>query len=476
MKSLQTACTLNVGFGTADITPKEGTHLCGGPIGEYRPAKFVRHKLYAKATVFRGEKTLCMVALDVLLINKKYCDIIKASIEKELGIPYEAIMVFAIQTHSAPCVGEVMLDMDFPIKFPENEEYISGIDSQYSTFVCQQAALAAKIAYENLREVKMDVKSGLKHGLAFCRRVIMRDGSMEMFPEHSSLKHPFGPEISHLESPADDEVGVVCFKDGTDIVSTLLHFTCHPVNDYCTPTLYNSVTSDWPGIWSENLQKKLGIKTMPTVLNGCCGNINPFDPYTPDYTMDSEKMGATLSEVAERVLLSMSFSDAETPGAIDYRYVEIPLAYREIPKERLEKVINTIENGPIKRKENGEFEEEWSLAASTYSTLCCQKREPVFMYPVQVFRVGSLAIVALPGEPFTDSQLDIKLRSKAPMTYVTHCANKYIGYLPPEKAFASDGHETNLNYTYWAKMAPGSIEKICDTVIEEIESLFSESE
>ena len=183
-------------------------------------------------------------------------------------------------------------------------------------------------------------------------------------------------------------------------------------------------------------------------------------------------MGSALSDVAERILLSMSFAEAEVPGIIDYRYIEIPLTYREIPEERLEQITNIIENGPIKRKKNGEFEEEWSLAASTYSTLCCQKREPVFMYPVQVFRVGPLAIVALPGEPFTDSQLDIKLRSKAQMTYVTHCANKYIGYLPPKKAFDFDGHETNLNYTYWAKMAPGSIEKICDTVIEEIEALF----
>jgi len=472
MLTKKTACTITAGFGLADITPKEGVHLCGGPIGEYRPAKFVRHKLYAKATVFRGEKTVCVVALDVLLITKKYCDIIKASIEKEFNIPYEAIMVFAIQTHSAPCVGSVMLDIDFPIPFPEDEEYISGIDSEYSAFVCRQAVLAAREAFGSLHELQMDIKSGLKHDLAFCRRIIMRDGSMEMFPEHNRQEHPFGPEISHLESAPDDEVGVVCFKDGMEIVGMMLHFTCHPVNDYCTPSLYNSVTSDWPGIWSENLQKKMEVKNLPTVLNGCCGNINPFNPYVPNYVMDSEKMGAILAEVTEHILLSMSFSGADAPGIVDYRYMEIPLSYRDIPKERLEKVIDIIENGPIKRKENGEFEEEWSLAASTYSTLCCQKREPVFMYPVQVFRVGALAIVALPGEPFTDSQLDIKLRSKAPMTYVTHCANKYIGYLPPEKAFDFDGHETNLNYTYWAKMAPGSIEKICDAVIEEIESLF----
>ena len=467
-----TSCTITAGFGCADITPKEGTHLAGGDIGEYRPAKFVRHRLFAKANVFRAEKTVCVIGLDVLLINKKYCDKIRNTVANELGIPYEAVMVFAIQTHAAPCVGEVMLDMDFPIKFPKEDEYVFGTDTDYSEFVCAQAAEAAKEAFSNMRPLKMDVKSGLKHGLGFCRRIIMRDGTMSMFTEYTSRFHPLGPEISHLESPMDDEVGVVCFKDGTDIISSMLHFTCHPVNDFCTPSLFHCVSSDWPGIWAEELQKKLNIRHIPTVLNGCCGNVNPFDPYTPDYAMDSERMGKELSDLAERITLAMDFENSDEPAVVDYTYTEIPLEYREIPKEHLDRVIDIIENGEIKRAENGAFESEWILAASTYSTLCCKKREPVFMYPVQVFRVGPLAIVALPGEPFTDSQLDIKLRSKAPMTYVTHCSNKYIGYMPPEKAFVYDGHETNLNYTYWAKMAPGSIEKACDTVIADIEKLF----
>ena len=467
-----TSCMVKAGFGCTDITPKEGTHLCGGPIGEYRPAKFVRHKLFAKASVFSAEKTVCVIGLDVLLINKKYCDKIKNAVAAELGIPYEAIMVFAIQSHAAPCVGEVMLDIDFPIQFPKEDEYITGVDTEYSLFVCEQAVKAAKEAFDNVRPLKMDVKSGLKHGLGFCRRIIMRDGTMSMFPEHTAKRQPFGPEISHLESPMDDEVGVVCFKDGTDIVSGMLHFTCHPVNDYCTKTLYNCVSSDWPGTWSENLQKKLGIRYIPTVLNGCCGNVNPFDPYEPDYVMDSERMGKILSDLAERITLSMEFESPDTPAVVDYTYTEIPMDYREIPKERLDKVLDIIENGEVKRTQSGAFETEWSLAASTYSTLCCKKREPRFMYPVQVFRIGALAIVALPGEPFTDSQLDIKLRSKAPVTYVTHCANKYIGYLPPKHAYAYDGHETNSNYTYWAKMAPGSIEKACDTAIADIEKLF----
>ncbi|MBE6929106.1 MAG: hypothetical protein E7463_02400 [Ruminococcaceae bacterium] len=474
MKSnTKTACTVNVGFGTADITPNEGVHLSGGAIGVYRPAQFVRHRLYAKATIFRGEKTVCVIGLDVLLINKEYCDRIKQAVMQELGFAYEAIMVFSIQTHSAPAVGEIMMDRDFPIDLTGDREYITGTNRDYSRFVCDQAAKAARLAFNDLRPLKMDVKSGLRHGLAFCRRFIMRDGTLSMFPRHSGKLDSKGPEILYEESPMDEEVGVVCFKDEKmNIAGSMLHFTCHPVNDYCTPSRYHCVSSDWPGVWSEVLQRSLHIGQIPTVLNGCCGNVNPYNPYEPDFLMNAEMMGEALAETAERVICSMRFDGADESGVVDYAYLEIPLSYRNIPEERLRRVKELMADGKIKMDPNGGVDDEWCLAASTYSVLCCQKREPEFMYPIQVFRIGGLAIVALAGEPFTDGQLDIKLRSSAPMTYVTHCANKYVGYLPHEKAYRFNGHETNLNYTFWAKLAPGSLEKICDTAVEAIDRLF----
>jgi len=183
-------------------------------------------------------------------------------------------------------------------------------------------------------------------------------------------------------------------------------------------------------------------------------------------------MGTALAKLSERIMLSMSFEGADTPATVDYSYVEIPMDYGKMAPEWEKEVIKTIEGGPVLREENGDFNYEWSMAASSYSTLLSKKREPKFMYPVQVFRIGSLAVVALAGEPFTDTQLEIKLGSKAPMTYVTHCANRYVGYLPPVKGFAYDGHESNFKRTYWAKLAPGSIEKARDAALAEIEKMF----
>ena len=495
-KQKTTAGTVWAGFGTADITPWEGVHLGGAAYGEYRPARFVRHRLYAKASVYRGAngKTVCIIGLDTICVKKTYADQIKQAIMDEFGLEYGAVMVFAIQSHSAPAVGPMMMDDDFP-SLGEGYDYLTGHEPAYSQFAVEQSIRAARDAFADLRQLKMDAKSGMKHGLAFCRRIIMRDGTMEMFPSHRAKEQPFGPDILCLESDADDEVGVVCFKDeNMQLAGGMLHFTCHPVNDYCTATLYHAVSPDWCGTWSERVQKMMGMAQIPTVLNGCCGNINPWNPYIPDHTMDSEAMGEELAKLTERIILSMDFMDADQPLTVDHYYTELPVEYRDIPQSRMEEVEKQMNQGlRLKRMEeiaddatlnpggrtsfsNTEVmaDQDWFLAASTYSALLCKKREPLFRYPIQVFRIGNIAIVAMAGEPFTDGQFDIKLRSKAALTYVAHMASRYVGYIPKASGYDYDAHESNSSYTNWAKLKRGSLEKICDAIVEGIDKLFEE--
>ena len=497
-KTKPTAGTVWAGFGTADITPWEGVHLGGAAYGEYRPAKFVRHKLYAKASVYRDAagNTVCIIGQDTICVKKPYADQIKKAIMEEFGLDYGAIMVFAIQSHSAPSVGPIMLDDDFP-SLGEAYDYLTGHDPKYSQFAVEQSIQAARDAFANLKPLKMDAKSGMKHGLAFCRRIIMRDGTMEMFPPHRAKEQPLGPDIRCLESDADDEVGVVCFKDeNMRFAGGMLHFTCHPVNDYCTASLYHAVSPDWCGTWSERVQKMMGMGEIPTVLNGCCGNINPWDPYTPDHIMDSETMGESLAKLTERIILSMDFENADQPLTVGHYYTELPLEYRDIPRERLTEVAQQMEKGLRVGKDSERSilddatwnpggrakssnddmiaDQDWFLAASTQSALICKQREPRFSYPIQVFRIGNLAVVGMAGEPFTDGGFDIKLRSKAALTYITHMANRYVGYIPKASGYDYDAHESNFSYTNWAKLKRGSLEKICDAIVAGIDKLFEE--
>jgi hypothetical protein len=168
--------------------------------------------------------------------------------------------------------------------------------------------------------------------------------------------------------------------------------------------------------------------------------------------------------------------------------------YREIPEERLAEVKRQMEKGLRVGKDSERSilddatwnpggrakssnddmiaDQDWFLAASTQSALLCKEREPLFPYPIQVFRIGNICIVSMAGEPFTDGGFDIKLRSKAALTYITHMANRYVGYLPKASGYDYDAHESNFSYTNWAKLKRGSLEKICDAIVEGIDKLF----
>jgi hypothetical protein len=88
-----------------------------------------------------------------------------------------------------------MLDEDFPLDLPPEKEFIAGTDAKYCDFACDGAMDAVRMAFANLRPLKMDVKSGVRHGLAFCRRAVMSDGSLSMFPANGGRTHPLGPDI-----------------------------------------------------------------------------------------------------------------------------------------------------------------------------------------------------------------------------------------------------------------------------------------
>ena len=57
-------------------------------------------------------------------------------------------------------------------------------------------------------------------------------------------------------------------------------------------------------------------------------------------------------------------------------------------------------------------------------------------------RIGSLAIVGLPCEVFTESGLEIKRRSPFKSTFTISLANGYNGYLPPTDQLLMGGYET----------------------------------
>ena len=85
-------------------------------------------------------------------------------------------------------------------------------------------------------------------------------------------------------------------------------------------------------------------------------------------------------------------------------------------------------------------------------------------------RIGSVGIVALPGEVFCETGMAIKRASPAEHTVVIELANDAVGYLPTREAYEQGGYEVTPGATAYA---PGCAEKLAESATRQLKDLFA---
>lgn len=462
---------MRAGAAQVEITPWAGTHLAGSGAGEHRPAQVVLDPLYARAVVFEsGGRKVCFLSLDVTIVTLEWTERIRRAAAEQFGFDPEAVMVHATQTHSAPSLGHFMFDPDFP-DLPADIEYLRGGETPFFEFAAERAVEAIGAAYRSLRPVQIAAGSAVRDGLAFNRRGVTRDGKVVMPWLYSQRQYPSGPtHLRYLEGPTDPEVGVFCARDeAMQMVAMLLHFTCHPVNVFATQ--YYAVSADWPGIWAAEMQRAFGPTCIPLVLNGCCGNLNPWPAFEADFVPDHRRMGQLLGETAAAVVGRLEFSEKDS---LAWKIQRVPLPLKPADSERLAQAEQMLAAHPTplwSKERPGLIDGAWFQAASVKSVELMRQRSSVLTYEIQVLRVGDTGFVGLPGEPFVEGQLAIKIGSPAYPTYIAHATTEYVGYIPVPSAFPRGGHE--VDFSYWAKLGPEALDRIVENAVEMLQEVFA---
>jgi len=451
---------LMAGAGKADITPEMGIQLAGD-IGRYRPTEEIRERLYARALVLEsGPTRICLVTLDLLAITTEWSDEIRRRIAARFGFETKNIVIHVLQNHASPSIGHNFI-RDTCLLMPPEYPWLRGGDERYNEPAVSAILDAVATAVAGGTPVTMQAGRGIDGRLAFNRRFIMRDGT--------ALCHPTNcdPNILYIEGPADPEVGIIRLTgaDGRD-VSRLLHFTSHPCHGY--PERY--VIADWPGCWAEQMQAEAGAPCVPLTLNGCCGNIHHNDHLSLNPRNDHLKMTEQLMETSQVAMQRMT------------DLVTVPLALRrtvlKLPLRRLDKAYVAAARKLLKAhpepmwidKEKTRVSWDWVFATGTLDLADVQKKTMVCPYEVQAIRIGDAAIVSLMGEPFVESQLEIKLKSPAKFTFVSHFCNGYVGYIPTRHALARGGYESRASNG--SRFAPEALEIITKTAIKLLKELF----
>jgi neutral ceramidase len=457
--------TLRAGVTRVDITPWEGVQLAGD-VGAYRPGKYVLDPLYVRAIVLETASCkVCILAADLCVPVRKYLDRVRESAAERLGITPQAIITHLTQTHSAPGLGHFILDEDYP-GIPPEMEWLRGGDLEYSEWAVERMIEAACLANAALEPVQLAAGSGIEGRLAHNRRAITRDGTILM--PGPSWPRPLGPtQIRYLEGPIDPEVGVICLRNAKlELPTIITNYSCHPVHVFPKPI----ISADWPGALAKALGIKYGPACQPIVLNGCCGNINPWDPFDPAYKADHQRMGNMLAETVGQVLDTLEF---QRDIVLDYRTQHLTIPQRTPVPEKVAWANKMLADHPAPLPDTtrpGSIDFNWVLANGVLDLVASQRRQPLYDYEIQAIRLGNMAIVGLPGEPFVEGQLRLKLESKAPYTYVAHDTASYVGYIPIPAAFKRGGHEVNTGN--WSRLIPEALDSIVDAAVALVNEMF----
>ncbi|MBI3987435.1 MAG: hypothetical protein HY343_10970 [Lentisphaerae bacterium] len=454
---------LRAGAAAADITPSKGTQIAGN-IGVKRPAEIFESPLQARALILEGgEQRLCVLTTDVLAIRDDYAAEVRRRAQARFGLDPAKLLVNCTQNHLAPSVGHCFcLDEAFWRRYvPDELEWVLGGDRAYNEHFLDGCMRAIEGALATVRPVTARVGRCIEGRIGFNRRAILRDGTAVMHPAAGD------PNILQVEGPMDPEVSLLTLRDEAGrCVSALMHFSCHP----CHSAGQLTIAHAWPGAWCEGMSPVLGEGAVPLVVNGCCGNLHPRNPLAPELTLNYRAMGRILTDDG-RAILEKQEDAAGLPLDVRRKILRIPL--RELDPALIEEAKSLLEQHPTPMwldAGHTRINWDWIYAISRVDLAQHRARQPWYDYEVQAFRIGDVALVALTGEPFSEGQLDLKLRSPARYTMVAHMSNGYVGYVPTPAAIARGGFETRT--AHWSKLVPEALQTIMDTGVGLLKEMF----
>ncbi len=458
---MREAPVLLAGAAEVDITPAMGIQIAGD-IGRLRPVEEIREPIFAKALALRCGETRCVIlSVEVCYITHKWVDEIRRRTAELYGLNPHAVMLHSTQNHSAPAIGNAAVRDEYAGIPPELWWLRSG-DARYNEPAVSGIVTAIGAALARQEPVTVHVGRAIDGRTAFNRRFVLRDGA--------AIAHPWGEDakqILHSEGPIDPEVGVMVLRGaGGRNVAALLHYTCHPVHGYPL----NFISSDWPGAWARAMREPLGPDCVALVLNGCCGDVHHHNHLDPNHVNDYQRMGALLAESATAALAELT----EQPAALAWRSQPVRIPLRDLPMAEVaaaRALLAAQPEAPMLPDTVPSVAWDWVYAHTTLDLAEIHQQQSYYDYEVQTFRIAGSGVVALTGEPFVEGQLDLKMRSAFPHTFVAHMSNGYVGYVPTPRAIARGARSFEVRTSNWSKLVPEALGMIVDQAVEMLDDL-----
>lgn len=419
--------TLKAGFGRVNITPMMGISIAGYYIP--RNADGILDELEINVLALADDSTrVLLINLDSLGIRAELSCAFRAHVAEVTGVPADAIFISATHTHTAPHL----------VDGSESEKV-----REYLRFVFHKIADAARFALEDLKPARMGFGVGEAPNIAFIRRFRMKDGSIRTNPGVNN------PDILAPIGDVDERVNVLRFdREGAQTL-ILVNFASHPdVVGGC------KISADWPGLLRATVEKTLD-NTRCIFFNGAQGDVNHVNVHPRGG--DLNDMFIDFDDVSRGYGHARYIARVVTGGVLQaFDKVE----YVDTDRVRFaQRIVNFPSNMP-KKKDVPEArrinelhkagrDSELPYTGMLLTTVVAEAARMVLLengpaaFPAVLsgITVGPVALIGIPGEPFTNVGRRLKEAEGYSLILPCCCTNGYEGYFPMKEAYDEGGYE-----------------------------------
>ena len=425
---------LQVGFSLVNINPPLGLGVAGYYIP--RVVEGFLDDVEARALAIAcGDTRVVMVSTDICYYPTDVSAQYRKDIAAAVGIPMENLFITATHTHTsgliAPAPG-----------FDSDENLIK----EYSDFLKNRLADAVTMALNDLKPAKMGFAVGrAPEKVAYIRRYKMKDGSTMTCPPVND------PNIDYPLGTLDQRVHVLRFdREGEDSI-VLVNYGLH------ADTVNGSLVSpDWPGWMYKTVSKSLdGTKCI--FFYGSAGDVGSTNVHVKpgdgdmndtEISFDNEMkspgmarfVGRALAGTVLQVYDKVQYTDVDT---VRFVHKDIPVPANVPTPEELALARKYKALHDAGRDDEIPFKAmELTTVVAEATRMCKLANGPAaFNLGCMGIRLGNVAFVGIPGEPFTDIGVAIKDTDGWDMIMPCALTNGHEGYFPTRSAYAEGGYE-----------------------------------
>lgn len=427
---------LNVGFSKVNVNPPLGIGVSGYYVP--RVAKGFLDDLDIRTLSFSlADKKILMISLPVCRISKKKCLEYAEKIEQKTGVSKDNIFISATHTHTGGLIE--------PTKAFEADETLT---QYYSELMESRIVDSVVLALSDLAPAKMGYITGYApERVAYIRRYKMKDGSTLTCPPIND------PNIDYPIGELDQRVHVLRFDRENKKSVVLVNYGLH------ADTINGEMlSSDWPHWMYKTIDTALdGVESI--FFNGAEGDVGSThvfpeggDMNDTEISFDNEMKSPGMARFVGRAIAGTVLQVYDKVHYIDVGSIDIMKKTISVSAN-----VPTPEELPLAKKykelhETGRDDEipytamQLTTVVAEALRMCDMENSPEKIeLDITGVRIGDVAFVGIPGEPFTEIGVDIKKADGYKMIMPCGLTNDYAGYFPVKEAFDEGGYEARTS-------------------------------